>query len=76
MTSDIALLNLVGVVQHAIGNLNLNDSPAALRTLMRGLDLYVKLFANPTHVAGTLAMMANWRLDGLERVSYRPILQR
>jgi len=33
----------------------------------RGLDLYVKLFANSVHVAGTLAMMANWRLDGLER---------
>ena len=33
----------------------------------RGLDLYTKLFANPVHVAGTLAMMANWRLDGLER---------
>jgi len=37
---ELALLNLVGVVQHAIGNLNLNDPPAALRTLMRGLEVY------------------------------------
>jgi len=33
----------------------------------RGIDLYTRLFGNPVHVAGTLGMMANWRLDGLER---------
>jgi len=33
----------------------------------RGIDLYARLFANPVHVAGTLGMMANWRLEGLER---------
>ncbi len=33
----------------------------------RGLDLYARLFANPVHVAGTLGMMANWRLEGIER---------
>ena len=31
----------------------------------RGLDLYTRLFRNPVHVAGTLAMMANWRLEGM-----------
>ena len=38
---ELVLLNLVGTVQHAIGNLNLNDPPAALRTLMRGYEMYV-----------------------------------
>lgn len=38
---ELATLNLVGVVIHAIGNLNLNDPPAALRTLMHGLENYV-----------------------------------
>ena len=33
----------------------------------RGLALYTTLFANPVHVASTLAMMANWRLEGMER---------
>jgi hypothetical protein len=42
MTAELAELNLVGVVIHAIGNLNLNDSAAALKTLMRGLDLYLE----------------------------------
>jgi hypothetical protein len=37
---DLALLNLYGVVLHAIGNLNLNDPPAALRTLMEGLEFF------------------------------------
>ena len=37
---ELALLNLLGVVQHAVGNLNLNDPPAALRTLMDGLEFY------------------------------------
>jgi hypothetical protein len=37
---ELALLNLLGVVQHAVGNLNLNDPPAALRTLMGGLEFY------------------------------------
>ena len=33
----------------------------------RGIDLYARLFANPVHVAGTLGMMAHWRLEGLDR---------
>ena len=37
---ELALMNLEGVVIHAIGNLNLNDPPEALRTLMYGLDLF------------------------------------
>ena len=37
---DLALLNLHGVVIHAIGNLNLHDHPAALKTLMEGLEFY------------------------------------
>jgi hypothetical protein len=40
MTEELAELNLLGVVYHAIGNLNLNDPAAALKTLMRGLELY------------------------------------
>ena len=39
---ELATLNMVGVVIHAIGNLNMNDHPAALRTLMHGLDLYME----------------------------------
>lgn len=39
---ELATLNLAGVVIHAIGNLNLNDPPAALRTLMEGFDNYVR----------------------------------
>lgn len=31
----------------------------------RGLSLYAQLVANRAHVAGTLQMMAAWRLDGL-----------
>jgi hypothetical protein len=46
MNRDLALLNLLGVVQHAIGNLNLNDPPAALRTLMRGLEIYNRAVEN------------------------------
>jgi len=38
---ELATLNMVGVVLHAIGNLNMNDHPAALRTLMQGLALYM-----------------------------------
>jgi hypothetical protein len=38
---ELATLNLVGVVIHAIGNLNLNDHPTALRTLMHGLEKYM-----------------------------------
>ena len=30
-----------------------------------GLDLYARLIGNPRHVAGVLAMMANWDLDRL-----------
>jgi hypothetical protein len=37
---DLALLNLLGVVQHAAANLNLNDPAAALKTLMDGLAFY------------------------------------
>jgi hypothetical protein len=37
---ELADLNLYGVVIHAIGNLNLNDPPAALRTLMEGLEFF------------------------------------
>jgi magnesium chelatase accessory protein len=33
----------------------------------RGLALYQRLFADPAHVAGALAMMANWDLDTLKR---------
>lgn len=38
---ELATVGLVGVVIHAIGNLNLNDHPAALRTLMLGLEKYM-----------------------------------
>ena len=31
----------------------------------RGLDLYARLLSKSGHCAGTLAMMANWRLDAL-----------
>ncbi|GGD17159.1 alpha/beta fold hydrolase BchO [Aureimonas glaciei] len=33
----------------------------------RGIDLYARLFRRPGHVAGTLGMMAQWDLSGLER---------
>ncbi|GJD48072.1 4,5:9,10-diseco-3-hydroxy-5,9, 17-trioxoandrosta-1(10),2-diene-4-oate hydrolase [Methylobacterium crusticola] len=33
----------------------------------RGLDLYRRLFQRASHVAGALAMMANWNLDALDR---------
>lgn len=33
----------------------------------RSLQLYGRLFRNPGHVAGALAMMARWDLDSLER---------
>jgi hypothetical protein len=46
MNRELALLNLLGVVQHAIGNLNLNDPPAALRTLLRGLEFYDQAVEN------------------------------
>lgn len=32
-----------------------------------GIDLYARLFARSDHVAGALAMMANWDLDSLKR---------
>jgi magnesium chelatase accessory protein len=32
----------------------------------QGVDLYARLFRNPAHVAGVLAMMANWDLDQLQ----------
>jgi magnesium chelatase accessory protein len=32
-----------------------------------GLDLYARLLSNPSHVAGTLGMMAGWKLDALAR---------
>ena len=32
-----------------------------------GIDLYTRLIGNPAHVAGVLAMMANWDLDRLLR---------
>jgi magnesium chelatase accessory protein len=38
-----------------------------------GLDLYRRLVATPAHVDGTLAMMAQWRLQGL--LSRLPALQ-
>jgi hypothetical protein len=39
----VAYLNLYGVVLHAIGNLNMNDPPAALKTLMEGLEFYNRM---------------------------------
>lgn len=33
----------------------------------RGVELYRRLFANPAHVEGALAMMANWDLFPLQR---------
>ncbi|NJC05567.1 magnesium chelatase accessory protein [Sphingomonas kaistensis] len=33
----------------------------------RGIALYQRLFADPDHLRGTIAMMANWRLEPLER---------
>jgi magnesium chelatase accessory protein len=32
-----------------------------------GVDQYVRLFSDKTHVAGVLAMLANWSLDQLQR---------
>jgi magnesium chelatase accessory protein len=32
-----------------------------------GVELYARLVSNPGHVAGALAMMANWDLDALHR---------
>jgi hypothetical protein len=46
---ELELLNLVGVVQHAIGNLNLNDSAAARRTLMTGYEKYVNASGKENH---------------------------
>ncbi len=39
---ELATLNMVGVVIHAIGSLNMNDPAQALHTLMVGLDLYLR----------------------------------
>ncbi len=39
---ELMMLNLLGVVIHAIGNLNLNDPPQALRTLLDGLEMCVE----------------------------------
>ena len=36
-----------------------------------GLEHYARLFGNPSHVAGTLGMMANWDLPELQRVLHR-----
>lgn len=33
----------------------------------RGIELYQRLFRKSGHVAGTLGMMANWDLEGLQR---------
>jgi magnesium chelatase accessory protein len=33
----------------------------------RGVDLYVRLLGNPSHVAGAIGMMANWDLSRLSR---------
>ena len=33
-----------------------------------GLDLYRRLFRKTGHIAGALGMMANWKLDALDRV--------
>lgn len=33
----------------------------------RGVDLYARLFASPSHCAGALAMMASWDLQALSR---------
>jgi magnesium chelatase accessory protein len=44
----------------------------------RGVELYARLTRNPAHVAGALAMMANWDLGPLERDLPRlkvPLLQ-
>ena len=32
-----------------------------------GLDLYRRLFRKTGHIAGALGMMANWKLDALDR---------
>jgi len=34
---------------------------------LKGIEQYRRLFSTPAHVAGALGMMANWRLDTLER---------
>lgn len=50
--------------------------PNAIPGLLRGMgsrlpaetvDVYARLFRRPAHVAGTIAMMADWDLDGLIR---------
>jgi magnesium chelatase accessory protein len=33
----------------------------------RGLELYLRLFRKPAHIAGALGMMANWDLESFER---------
>jgi magnesium chelatase accessory protein len=43
----------------------LNDTGSRLEPA--GIAQYRRLFASPGHVAATLGMMANWRLDELER---------
>jgi magnesium chelatase accessory protein len=43
----------------------LNDTGSRLEPA--GIAQYRRLFASPGHVAATLGMMANWRLDTLER---------
>ncbi len=37
------------------------------RLTPEGIEKYRQLFRSPAHVAGALGMMANWRLDTLER---------
>ena len=36
-----------------------------------GVEQYARLFGNPSHVAGTLGMMANWDLPELKRTLHR-----
>lgn len=49
-----------GSVERLIRNTGSTPDPA-------GVDFYARLMRNPEHVAGALAMMANWDLRPLER---------
>ncbi len=66
------MLSLNPLTAHAFSRLS--SSEASVRALLRGtgsqvdteaVALYRRLIADPAHVDGTLAMMAQWRLDRL-----------
>lgn len=66
------LLSLNPLTAHVFSRLS--SSPASVRSLLRGtgstpdaatVALYRRLVSDPAHVDGTLAMMAQWRLDRL-----------